>query len=172
MAGLRFHQPSIQNGPSRAEELSELSGLLTHEEVNEEEEEEEEEEGYTETEYDMVAREEAAGMPPRFAHSLASRSYGTVSPSSRRRRRKRKGSGRRRRSGSPHTFSPLPSRHPYLSLSPQALRGHREERLIQLHNHQERRWGSTSALPQVREVTPHTLTTRHSHTHTIFSMIS
>ena len=142
MAGLRLLHSGggFQSGQaSRVEELSELSGLLQQ---NEEEEEEEEE---TETEYDMVEREEAADMPPRFAQSLAGRSYGAVSPAVKTRRRKRRNPGQRRSAGSPQTFS---EQHPYFSLSPQALR--RESELYSLYQLGDQAKGlgdSASALP-------------------------
>ena len=92
----------------------------------------------------MVEREEAAEMPPRFAQSLAGRSYGAVSPAVKTRRRKRRNPGQRRSAGSPQIFS---EQHPYFSLSPQALR-RESEQLYQLGD-QARPWGSASALPQV-----------------------
>ena len=144
MAGLRLLQPGSHGYhplPSRADELSELSGLMA-----EQEEERDEEERDTDGEYDMVQKEEAAEMPPNFPRSFVCRSYGTLSPSSRRRRRKRKNSWRRR-SGA---FSPVlpPSHphhhphHPYFSLSPQRMRQESSEA-------EQRAWGSTSVIPQV-----------------------
>ena len=149
MPGLQFLHPSVQCGPSRVEELSELSGLIVQEE---EEEESGEGEGDgdrdTESEYDMVQKEEAADMPLNFPRSAGNcaRSYGTINcPAIRRNPRRRKKRRRRRRAGvSSELFSPVAA--PPFSLSPQALRDRSGEYAI--HDH-HRRFFSTSALAQV-----------------------
>ena len=157
MAGLRLLHPGIQAdqhaASTRAEELSELSGLITAH--GEEDEEEREEGGLTDEEYEIVQREEARDMPREFLHS-----YGTLSPGSRRRKkRRRRRNSLRRRSGSVASYSPLlpsPARlprgyhyhqqQPYFSLSPQALReGEGPPGGVGM----QRTWDSTSAIPQV-----------------------
>jgi hypothetical protein len=150
MAGLRLLQSTIQADPAsmRAEDLSELSGL-----VADHGEEDEEEERHTDEEYEIVQRDEARDIPSEFLHS-----YGTMSPGSRRRRRRKRKKSWRRRSGSLTSYSPLlPSprprhyhhhhqQHPYFSLSPQVLR---EGEGRELEPGVQRAWGSTSAISQV-----------------------
>ena len=148
MAGLRLVPASLQADPSsaRAEELSELSGLIAGHGLDEEEEEERERGRDTDEEYEIVQKEEARDMPSEYLHN-----YGTLSPRSRRRRRRKRRNSWRRRSGSVSSYTPLipsPRHHhrysqPYFSLSPQALREGGDQLDVQ------RAWGSTSAIPQV-----------------------
>ena len=143
MAGLQLLHPSVRNGPSRVDELSELSGLI----VPEGGEGEEEDEGTrdTDVEYDMVQREEAANMPPHFAHSVGEfrgYGYGAISPAARKRRPRKHHHPRKRFS---ELVPPRPI-HSQFSLSPHALRQDHS----QLHSLQERhrRFYSAAALTQ------------------------
>ena len=142
MAGLQLLHPSVQCESSRVEELSELSGLIVQEE-----EEESEGDRDTDSEYDMVQREEAADMPLNFPRSAGNcvRSYGAISPSVRRSSRRGKKRRRRRRAGvSSQLFSPVAG--PPFSLSPQAWRDRSGEYAV---HDRHRRYFSTSALAQV-----------------------
>ena len=146
MPGLQFLRPSVQCGPSRVEELSELSGLIVQEEESGEGEGDGDRD--TDSEYDMVQREEAADMPlnfPRCAGNFA-RSYGSINgPALRTNSRRRKKRRRRRRAGvSSELFSPVAA--PPFSLSPQALRDRSGEYAI---HDSHRRFFSTSALARV-----------------------
>lgn len=134
MAGLQLVN---QNVNSRVEELSELSGLIVEEDEVDEREGGGDKDEDTEMEYDVVHREEAAGMPLNFPRN-ASTSYGAISPSRPHRKRKR----RRPSAGSYEV-------PPHSSLSPQAYRPAHE-----LHSPQpcHRRYFSTTALAEVLKI--------------------
>lgn len=120
-----------QSSNSRVEELSELSSLIVEEDVEEREGKGDED---TDVEYDVVHREETAGMPRNSPHN-ARTSYGAISPSRLHRKRRR-----RRRSGGCHDVPP------HSSLSPQALR---PDNTVHDLYHTPRRYFSTTALTKV-----------------------
>lgn len=87
MAGLQLLHRSVQNGPPRVDELSDLSGLIVQEEEDDEAAAEREGEG--DADYDMIQREEAADMPSNFPRSVAvCRSYGAISHATPRKRKR------------------------------------------------------------------------------------
>ena len=150
MAGLQLLPTSPQRAPPPADELSDLSTVMAQEEERE-----------RAVEYHMVEREEAAGMPPNFPHSVGGRfsGYGAISsPRAAKRRRRGRRKGSRPQSGGGFAAG-LVSPQSHYSLQPHALR---EDHHHYYHHLQEphRRFFSTTALPQVSAST-------HTHTHTM-----